>query len=91
MKIPVLEICRAILWILDTARNNDVDKKIHPYEIQQKTGINHNTIKTFVKRHDGKEIRITWTATNTKKMLYFEISDGFEEYLRSTIVPYKIG
>lgn len=88
MKIPVIEICRAILWVLDTKKKNGDDEKIPPYEIQKKTGVSHNTIKTFVKRHEGNGIKINWSISNKKKIIDFKISEGFEEYLRKTVVPY---
>lgn len=88
--IPYVRICRTIIWILDKQRENQESKKLYgiidAYVLRKLSEVNHGNLETFVKKHIDNGIYVD-RSPFTNKINFIEITEKFENYLRSNFKP----
>lgn len=93
-KVPVAEICRAILWCLDRIRQTKKGGReiewIPLYDIQAKSGVSYHSVRYFANRYRDKGLEVITAVTRDDKIRAIRPTNEFEKYLKETFKPYEI-
>lgn len=86
--IPAVDICQAILWLVDKKRKEGKTGPIHesitPNELIKTANVNHQNVNSFVAKYEGKGLEVKRNFFKKSKIDSFLLTEKFEEYLRET-------